>query len=50
MAISYPDRDSINQRARQHRSRKGLHEAQLKEWRELVREAALGALGSRKAE
>lgn len=28
--------------------RKGLHEAQLTEWRDLAREAALGALGSRR--
>jgi transposase-like protein len=28
--------------------RKGLHEAQLAEWRDLVRDAALGALGCRK--
>jgi transposase len=30
--------------------RKGLHEVQLKQWRDLAREGALGALGSRKAE
>jgi len=29
--------------------RKGLHEAQLTEWRDLARDGALGALGSRKA-
>jgi len=29
--------------------RKGLHEAQLHQWRELAREGALGALGARKA-